>query len=201
MLKIRGRQRKKQLAASQLKARQLLIARKEREALEFLEEAIEQVPLDPDLRLLYATILLAFRPEDVATEAAKAAELGSDNPEVLVGAGHRLLFGGKLEAARSCARQASDLVQPDFALMPSLRNLTGLIAAFDGDDHQAEMDLRSAFESDPDNAHFAKNLAVFLAERGRLRDAVPVLDEALKHAENKDDLERMRSRMATEAGS
>jgi len=201
MLKIKGRQQKKKLAAAQLRARQLLTARKEREALEFLEEAVELFPLDPELRLLYATILLAFRPEAVATEAAKAAELGPDDPAILVGAGHRLLFGGKLDAARSCARRASNLVQPDFALMPSLLNLTGLIAAFDGDDRQAEIDLRSAFEGEPANGHFAKNLAVFFAERGRLHDGVQVLDEALKHVENKDDLERMRARMAAEARS
>jgi len=50
----------------------------------------------------------------------------------------------------------------------------------------------------PANEHFARELAVFLAERGRLAEAVPVLDEALKHAEETDGLERMRARMAAE---
>lgn len=56
-------------------------------------------------------------------------------------------------------------------------------------------------EKEPDNASFARRLAVFLAERGRLREGAEVLDEALKHVGKQDVLEQMRDRMAAEAGS
>ena len=197
-MKIKGRKHKKELTAAIEQGRELLQERKEPEALEFLEEAVRRFPEDPQIRLFYATILLAFRPEDVATEAAKAVELDPDNPAILVSAGHRLLFGGEREAAKSCAVRAEELVQPDSLLIPSLLNLKGSIAALNREDDLAEDNLRSAMEGERDNGSFARNLAVFLAERGRLQEAVAVLDEALKHVEDKDALEHMRTRMVSE---
>lgn len=191
--------KKKSLTDAQAQARKLLNARKEVEALELLEELVERFPSDPELRLLYATILIAFRPDDVAKEAAQAAELGTNNPEVLVRAGHRLLFGGQIEAAESCANRARTLAPPDFPFMPNLLNLTGRIAALKRDDDLAEQELRSAVVCDPAHESYAQDLAVFLAERERLEDAIAVLDEALKHVEDKGEIELMRTRMTREA--
>ncbi len=84
-------------------------------------------------------------------------------------------------------------------LLGGLDNLKGLLAAFEGDDILAAELLGSAVEREPTNEPFARNLAVFLAERGRLQEGIAVLDEALKQVEKKDQLERMRSRMAAEA--
>lgn len=198
-MKLRERKKAKELAAVKDRGRRLFLAHEEKEALEFLEEAVQRFPKDPEIRLLYANILLAFRPEEVAAEAAKAVELGPDDPKILVGAGHRLLFGGQVEAARSCATRASELAPPCFRLMASLVNLKGLLAAFAGEDDLAEENLRSAVESEPDNESWARHLAVFLAERDRFREGAEVLDEALKHVEKKDEIERMRDRMAAEA--
>jgi Tfp pilus assembly protein PilF len=171
------------------------------EAREFLEDAIEQFPENAELRLLHATILLTIRPDDVAPEAAKAVELAPDNPAILVRAGHLLLHRGDHEGARSCAARAGELVQSNFILMGGLDNLNGSLAVFAGEDDLAEEKLRSAVERDPDSEPFARNLAVFLAERGRLQEGAEVLDETLKHVESKADLERMRDRMAAEAAS
>lgn len=200
-MKIGNRKKAKELAAARDQAQKLFLAHKDKEALEFLEEAVHRFPEDPEIRLLYATILIAFRPEDVPAEAAKAVELGPDDPKILVRAGHRLLFGGQVEAARSCATRASELAPPDFRLMPSLVNLKGSLAALAGEDELAEANLRSAVGSEPDNEPFARQLAVFLAERGRLQEGAEVLDEALKHVEKKDEIERMRDRMAAEAST
>jgi hypothetical protein len=41
-------------------------------------------------------------------------------------------------------------------------------------------------------------LAVFLAERGRLEEAVAVLDEGVRHVDDTDELESMRARMVKE---
>jgi Flp pilus assembly protein TadD len=95
--------------------------------------------------------------------------------------------------------RANELAKPDFVLMGGLDNLNGLLAAFAGEDDFAEDKLRSAVEREPSSEGFARNLAVFLAERGRLQDGAEVLDEALKHVEKKDEIERMRDRMAAEA--
>lgn len=197
----RGRKQKKELSLARERAKELLLAQNDQETLEFLEQAVQKFPDDAEIRLRYATILVAFRPDDVATEAAKAAELGFDDPRILVGAGHRLLFGGNLEAARTCATQASELAQPGFVLTASLANLKGRVAALSGEDDHAENELRAAIEGDPTHAPFASDLAVFLAEHNRLNEAVGVLDETLEHAEEKDKLERMRARMADEAAN
>jgi Flp pilus assembly protein TadD len=151
--------------------------------------------------LLYATVLLVFKPDEVAAEAAKAVELGADDPVILVRAGHLLLSRGDRDIARSCAARANELVQPGFVLMSGLVHLNGLLAAIAGEDGLAEENLRSAVASEPGNEQWARHLAVFLAERGRLQEGAEVLDEALKHVAQKGEIERMRDRMAAEAGS
>lgn len=199
-LGIRG-SRQGRLNEANYLARSFFSTRPYQEALEFLEKVVQEFPDDTELRVLYASILLEFRLDDVASEAAKAAELGPDNPFVQLRAGHLLLGRGDREAAQRCATRANELVQPDFILMAGLDNLNGALAALTGEDDLAEEKLRSAVDGEPDNEPFARNLAVFLAERGRLREGAEVLDEALKHVEKKDEIERMRDRMATEAAA
>lgn len=199
-MNIRGRKRRKDLAATIARGRELRkLGRDPEEALDFLEQAIARFPEDPELRLLCATVLLAIRPDDVAAEASKAAELAPDDPGTLVRAGHLLLGGRDREAAQFCAARAEQLANPDFALMAGLDNLNGLLAAFAGEDDIAEEKLRSAVAREPDHEPFIRKLAVFLAERGRLREGAEVLDEGLKHVEKKDEIKRMRDRMAAEA--
>ncbi|MGN6815422.1 MAG: hypothetical protein ACTHK3_04975 [Solirubrobacterales bacterium] len=200
MKSLRNRRKRKELAAAIARGRELRkLGRDPEEALEFLEHAITRFPEDPELRLLCATVLLAIRPDDVAAEASKAAELAPDDPGTLVRAGHLLLGSRDREAAEFCAARAEELANPDFVLMAGLDNLNGLIAAFRGEDGLAEKKLRSAVEREPHNEPFARNLAVFLAERGRPQEGAEVLDETLKHVEKKDEIERMRDRMAAEA--
>jgi Flp pilus assembly protein TadD len=201
MMRFKGKKQIKELAAAIDHSRKLRRAGRDHEALEFLEAAVQRFPEDPELRLLYATILLGTRPDDAAAEAAKAAELAPDDPAILVRSGHLLLSTGDRKAAQSCAARANALVQPEFVLMAGLDNLNGSLAVFAGEDKLAEEKLRSAVERDPNNEPFVRNLAVFLAERGRLRDGVAVLDEGLKHVEKKDALEHMRARMASEAAA
>lgn len=200
MVNVTSRRKRKELTATIARGRALRkMGRDPEEALEFLEQGVERFPEDPELRLLCATVLLAIRPDDVAAEASKAAELAPDDPGTLVRAGHLLLGSRDREAAQFCAARAGELARPDFVLLAGLDNLNGLLAAFRGEDDLAEEKLRSAVEREPDNESFAKNLAVFLAERGRLQQGAEVLDEALRHVERKDEVERMRDQMATEA--
>jgi Flp pilus assembly protein TadD len=199
-MKLRKKREKREPAATIARARELQRSgRNPEEALEFLEAAVRRYPEDPELRLLYATILLAFTPEDVAAEAAKAVELGSDDPIILVRAGHLLLSRGDRETARFCAARTHELARPGFVLMAALVHLDGLLAALVGEDEVAEKNLRSAVASKPGNEQWVRHLAVFLAERGRLQEGAYVLDKALKHAKHKEDLVRMRDKMTAEA--
>jgi predicted Zn-dependent protease len=78
----------------------LLATQKKQEAMEFLGEAVQQFPDDPDIRLLYASILLGFSPDKVAAEAARAVELAPDDPVILVRAGHLMLSRREFKTAR-----------------------------------------------------------------------------------------------------
>src|SRR6478735_11997104 len=182
-MKLRGRKQSKELAATIDRSRNLLVTGQHRQNFELLEKAVDQFPEDAEIRLLYATVLLEFRPDDVASEAKKAIELDPDSPSILVRAGSLLLNRGDREAARSCVARANELAPSDFPLMAGLDNLNGLLAAFSGDDDFAEAKLRSAVDKERTNEPFARNLAVFLAERGRLQEGAEVLDEAIKHVE------------------
>lgn len=200
-MRIKRRRRRKELSAAIERGRTLLATRQEQAAIEFLEEAVLQFPDDPELRVLYASILLAVRPNDVAAEAAKAVKLGPDDPVILVRAGQLLLGRGDDKSARRCAVRAKKLVQPDFVLMSGLVNLEGLLAANDGRDDLAEEKLRAAWESDPLFSSLAVDLVKFLANRDRQAEALEVIDDALEHAKEKTELERLRSEIAGDASS
>lgn len=201
MMRIRGRKQRKELSAAIEQGQRLLAAQQEQEAIEFLDEAVLQFPDNAEIRVLYASILLATRPDDVAAEAAKAVELGPNDPVILVRAGHLLLGRGDRKAARSCAARANELVQPDFVLMSGLLNLEGLLAAVDGRDDLAEEKLRAAVESDPSFAASAVDFAKFLAGRARQAEALEVIDDALEHAKQKVELERLRSGIVGDGAS
>ncbi len=198
-MKIRGREQR-QLAASITRGRRLFSSGREQETFDFLERAVKQFPEDAEIRWLYAAILLAFRPGDVAEQAAKAAELAPDDPSILVRAANLLLNRGEVEEARSCALRANELAQPDFILMSGLVNLEGCLAALDGEDEVAEKKLRAAAESDPSSSPFAIDLAKFLVRWDRQADAVAAIDEALRHVEDKDCLELLREEIEADAG-
>lgn len=192
-MKLKARRHSRKLDAAVKRARKLHISGHPEETFEFLEKAVQQFPEDPEIRLLYATILLVFRPEDVAAEASKAVDLGPNDPLILVRAGHLMLDRGDHEGARSCAARANELAPPDFVLKSGLISLNGLLAARDGEDDLAEERLRLAVKEDPLYSNFAVHLAKFLASRDRQDEAVAVIDQALQRAKQKSDLERLRA--------
>jgi tetratricopeptide (TPR) repeat protein len=190
------RRRRRERAAAVTRGRELIVERDDRPTYEFLEEAVERFPEDPELRILLASIYLEFRPDRVRLQAAKAAELGAEDPVVQVRAGSLLLGAGDLAGARACARRARRLVASDFVLMSGLEGLEGRIAAIDGDDEFAEKSLRSAVEREPEYSAYAVNLAEFFASRDRNAEALEVINQALGTAKERDKLERLRSRLA-----
>lgn len=192
-MRIKGRKQKKERAAAIQRGRKLLATQQVQEGHTFLQEAVQRFPDDPEIRLLYASILLAIRPSDVAAEAAKAVELGPDDPVILVRAAHLLLGRGEVEAARAHLNRAKKRVKPGFILMSGVVNLEGRLAAVDGRDDLAEKKFRAAVASDPALPALAIDLAGFLANQGRQEEALEVLDDALTHTEAKDELKRIRA--------
>lgn len=160
-MKFKARKQKREPAAAIDRGRKLHVSGHPEETFEFLQKAIRQFPDDPELRLLYATILLVFKPEDVAAEASKAVDLSPHDPLILVRAAHLMLHMGNHEGARSYAARANELAQPDFVRISGLISLNGLIAALDGEDDIAEERLRLAMKEEPRYSNFAVNLAKF----------------------------------------
>lgn len=199
-MKLRGKKQKKELAEAIAQSRKLLLAGQHHENFDLLEEAVQKFPDSAEIQLLYATILLEFRPNEVAAEAAKAARLGSDDPGILVRAAHLMFDRNEREAARSCTARANELVQPDFVLMSSLEHLNALFAGIDGNYEIAEEKLRSLVRDDPGSSSTAIDLAKLLAHQGRQQEALEVVDEALVHAKEGSNLERLRAEIANAPG-
>jgi tetratricopeptide (TPR) repeat protein len=190
------RRRKRERVAAVSRARDLIIERDDRATFEFLEDAVERFPEDPELRVSLASIYLEFRPDRVRAQATKAAELAAGNPSIQVRAGNLLLGLGDLDVARECARQARRSVGSDFVLIAGLEGLEGRIAAVEGDDEFAEKRLRSAAEREPEYSAYAINLVQFLARRSRTEEALEVIDQALQSVRERDKLEELRHELA-----
>jgi Flp pilus assembly protein TadD len=192
--------RKRSRARLVHRATQLTFWGDETDALDLVESLVLRHPKDPEFRVLLASLLLERRPDEASFQAAKAAEIGNDDPAIQVRAGHQLLFEGRLEDARACAERARGLVSPDFVLMSGLEGLEGTLASLDGESDRAEALFRSATDRDPEYSTYAIDLARFLKNHGRTTEALAVIDESLIRANDngKDALRRMRRRIVDE---
>ncbi len=177
------------------KGRRLRSEERDQENLEFLDEARLRFPKEPEFQLLYATTLLTSRPDEVVSEVAKAVGLAPDDPTVLVRAAHLMRSEGEPEIARFYMKRARELAGPRFIFEGGLANLEGVYAAIDKKYAFAEERLKVAVELDPNFESFAEDLARFLAARGRLAEAVEVVDQALPRVETKSHLEGLRKKL------
>lgn len=197
-MKIKGRKQKRELAAATDTSLKLLAEFRAQEAFEYLAEAVQRFPSDPELRLLYGTSLLAVRPEDGVSETIKAIELDPDNPMRLARAAGILFKMGRVDTARSYVARAKRLAPPNFLFAPDLIYLDSHFAALDGNDDVAEKGFRLALKQEPSGEMFAFDLAKFLAERGRRAEALHVIDEALPRAKQREPLDRLRDELLAE---
>jgi tetratricopeptide (TPR) repeat protein len=198
-VKLRGRKQKKELAATIDRGRALFTEGRDDEAFEFLEKAVQRFPEDAEIRLDYATSLLAVRPEEVVAEAVKAIELDPDEPIRLTRAASLLFNRGEIETARSYVERAKRLATHDFSFRPELLNLESHFAAHDGNDEMAEDGLCRAMEQKPNGEMFAFDLAKFLVERNRREEALGIIHEALTRVNRKEPLERLRNEILGES--
>lgn len=176
-------------------AERLLIERRYAEGLQLLEAAVRRFPRDPELRLLFGTFLVETRPDEAPEQLAEAIRLDVDNPVRLVRAAGMLFALGYVDAASSYAARAIDLTPDGFVLEAEVINLSGLIAAAKGHDELAEEALRDAIELDSSNEFFVRDLARFLAERGRTSEAIAAIDTSVSSVRGPAVLAKLRDEL------
>lgn len=192
----RKRRNQKRLATAIHRGRTLLVGDNPEEFRQFIQQAVQQFPKDPEIQLLYATSLLEIRPDDVVPQAIKAVDLGPTDPMILTQAASLIFNHGAIETARPYVTRAEELAPEGFIFTAELKGLAGQLRAHDGDDELAEEALREAVNLEPDHEGLARDFAEFLADRYRMEEAVEVIDRALKLTKKKEYLERLRVEMA-----
>lgn len=196
------RRHKKELSAAIAHSRQLLAEKRHKENLKYLEEGVaETFPEDPEIRLLYGTVLLEANPTVGLSEISKSVELDPDEPIRLTRAARIMYTMGQLDHARRYTERAREIAPADFVFGPELLNLESNLGALDGEDELAEEGLRLAVEQDPKMEILALDLALFLRDRGRRAEALSVIDEALGRSKDTNYLRRLRSDLLADGDS
>jgi tetratricopeptide (TPR) repeat protein len=183
------------------RGRKLLVSGDQQEAYEFLEEAVKEFSQDAEVRLLYATILLAVRPDDVPSEIAKAVELAPEDPMILVRAASLMFDRRQLDAAHTYANRARELALPDFAMKGPLANVEGRLAAYEKKYDIAEDKFGLAVELNPADPILARDFVKLLAARGRHAEAVEAIDQALPRVQNRHALDQLRRKLVGSSAS
>lgn len=175
---------------------QLLIAQRYSEGESLLEAAAEGFPKDPDIRLLLGTFLVDTRPEEAVDHLAEAIRLDVDHPVRLTRAAGLLFALGYVDAAASYIGRALDLTPDGFVMESDAIGLSGRVAAVKGEDELAEEALREAVRLEPSNEFFVVYLARFLADRGRLSDAIASIDESVPLVRDAQRILKLRQELS-----
>jgi tetratricopeptide (TPR) repeat protein len=174
------------------RGRELFAQGPQEKAQRFLSDAAQRFPDNAEIRMLYGSSLLAVRPEDGIREVMTAIQLDPEEPNRLARAASIMFSMARFDEAREYASRARRLGGADFLFSAELTCLEADFALRDGDEDAAEMGYRRAIELEPGNERSAIQLAKFLMERGRSREAVEVVESALQTAKDTDRLIRMR---------
>ncbi len=173
------------------KARWLLQERRDQENLELLETAVGHFPEDPEIRLLYGTALVPFRPNEAPQQLAFSIKLDPESPENLTRAASILLHLGEVDAARSYIGRAAQLAPESFIFRAELTNLGGKLASIRGEVDLAKEAFEAAVEAEPRDLAFSYDLAACYFERGEVGAALAVVNCALDYpATTRADQER-----------
>jgi tetratricopeptide (TPR) repeat protein len=142
---------------------------------------------DPEICLRAA---LAVRRSDdnlARSWARQAAELAPDDPATLFRAARILFDSGDFDPSMALAQEAFKLMAAQeeagdpFPLAGDLIHLFGrLLIETGGDQTAAEGLLRTAYEVDPDEPDHARQLTLFLLDRGRADEAIAFVRSALR---------------------
>ena len=165
----------------------------------FLSDAARQFPEDADIQLRAAAALFDTSPTEAAQCVRRAADAAPTDANQLTRCGLLAFDLRDYKAAKEYAIRVRDL-EPDgdFELAASLVHLTGKLARVAGQADMAEQALRLAFEKDPEMAGHGRVLAAFLAEEGRVTEALDVVAEALRHRPNDTVLVELEEQLRAE---
>jgi tetratricopeptide (TPR) repeat protein len=200
--KRKQRRQQRELTAAIDRGRQFQREDCDGENLQFFKEKMEQFPDSGELRLLYGTALLLSQPKQGLSEIARATEIDPEDPILLTRAAHIMYCMKQLDHARSYAKRAKELApESEFIFASELLNLESNFAALDGDDERAEEGLRLAVKREPKMESLAVDLARFLADRGRHKEALSLIDEAMKRTKGTMYLKRLRAEIVDDSGS
>ena len=105
-----------------------------------------------------------------------------------------MFYLGEFDEARDYAKRAARHAPEDFDGAP-LVHIAGKLAAQKGNEPLAERLLTAAFENDPALPAHGEVLAAFLAERGRLEEALKVVAKALQSQPTDQPLTKLHARI------
>jgi Flp pilus assembly protein TadD len=184
-MRLRSRIRRVELAARVEYSKQLVYGPDDPEAIPYLEASIRRFPDAADLRMMMADACVISRPDRVAPEARKAAELAPGDLPLQVYVGWRLIHHGDVATARECVARVQELAGEDYEPLTDLIRLEAMVTACEGNFEEAEAKLRQTVESEPDNMKNTHTLARFLWLTDRNEEAVATIDEAMWNADGR----------------
>ncbi len=152
---------------------------------ELLRDAVERFPTDAELLFRLAVATCQQDRCGSKERLSQAIHLAPDDPGILT-RGASLMFAlGDIETARRWTERARTRATDEFPLLIPLIHLIGKLAEHQGSYEAAEEALTIAFRKEPETVDHGRVLARFYVRRGRLRDALRVVERAL--AEHQDD--------------
>lgn len=180
------------------RSHRLLKERRDQENLALLEGAVARFPEDPEVRLLYASALVPFRPQDAPAEIEVAVELASEDPWQLKRAASLMYYLSEFTASKTYLTRAAEHAGDDAVLAGEIANLAAKLAVVAGEDAMAGELFELAVSTDPHDEWFVRDLASFLAEHGRVAEALEVIELGLGRVTDSARLEALKRHLSAE---
>lgn len=157
---------------------------------DIVEEAFRLVSPPDDTEFCLQAAALLESPGDAKWFLDRAIGLAPQDGNVLTRAAEQLYFHDLVDEATDLAEQAKSL-EP-FTLSARRSYLAGAIARDEGADERAEEAFAAAFHTDPKERDHGFDYALCLANRQRSREALSVVDTALRYSPGDESLLDLR---------
>lgn len=162
--------------------------------LALLREAVGNYPDEVEIVLRAAFASVVDAPTEAVRLARRAGSLAPENPSGLMRSSSLLLDLGYLDEARDHCEQAIEAADDDFPAVYDLCYLAGRIAVADGDPEAAERYLAVPFGERPDIERYGLELGFLLESQHRWEEALVVVERALEHHPEDQELEALAIR-------
>lgn len=165
------------------------------EHLELMRAAVGRYPSDLEVVIRAAGAHLEAEPARAEHLAERAVEMAPKDPTTLTRAAYLMFALERFDRSLELTRTATKHAEEEFALAFELVHLGGKLAAVRGEIEQAESLLRIAFENEPEAARHGEVLAKLLDGENRHREALTVVEEAVRYRPDDRGLEELRIRL------